>query len=194
MSDVPTTSRRGAVALPLRDAARWMLTFAGFPLGSVLARLLAGPVDGPWPALLGGLANGVVLGALQAWALGRHRSPVVAWTLVTGVGLAVGLALGAGAVDYATDATSLVLQGAICGAVVGLAQAAVLVRTVGALSAVWPILLAAAWALGWAITTAVGVEVDEQFTVFGSSGAIVVTGLTLVLPAALHRTRQENPS
>jgi hypothetical protein len=190
MYDVPTTPRRRAAMLPLRDAARWMLTFAGFPLGSVVARFLAGPVDGPWSALLGGLANGVVLGVVQACALGRHRPPIVVWALATGVGLALGLSLGAGAVDYATDATSLVVQGAICGAAVGLAQASVLVRRLGGVTAAWPILLSVVWALGWAITTAVGVEVDEQFTVFGSSGAIVVTGLTLVLPAVLHRTKE----
>ncbi len=43
------------------------------------------------------------------------------------------------------------------------------------------------WAAGWAITTSIGVEVDEQFTVFGSSGAITVTALTVVLPLALRR-------
>ena len=48
-------------------------------------------------------------------------------------------------------------------------------------------LLSAAWALGWTITTAVGVEVGEQFTVFGSSGAVTVTALTLVLPYLLNR-------
>jgi hypothetical protein len=194
MSDAPTTSRRRAAAIPLRDAARWMITFAGFPIGSILARALVGPVDGPWPALIGGLVNGVVLGALQAWALGPRRPSAVAWTLATGAGLAVGLLLGAGAVGYATDAGSLVVQGAICGVMVGLGQAAVLVGRVGPASAVWPLLLGAAWALGWAITNAAGVDVEEQFTVFGSSGAIVVTGLTLVLPIALHRARQENPS
>jgi hypothetical protein len=139
--------------LPLRDAARWMLTFAGFPLGSVVARFLAGPVDGPSSALLGGLVNGVVLGGVQAWALGRHRPPIVVWPLATGVGLALGLSLGAGAVDYATDATSLVVHSAICGAAVGLAQASVLVRRLGGLTAPWPILLSVAFAgyVAWSV-------------------------------------------
>ena len=47
---------------------------------------------------------------------------------------------------------------------------------------------AAIWALGWAITHVVGVQVDEQFTVFGSSGAVVVTALTAVLPLVLNRS------
>ena len=37
------------------------------------------------------------------------------------------------------------------------------------------------WALGWAVTTLVGVAVDDQFTVFGASGAVTVTALLGVL-------------
>jgi hypothetical protein len=43
------------------------------------------------------------------------------------------------------------------------------------------------WAAGWAVTTTAGIGVDDQFTVFGSSGALIVTALTLVLPFALNR-------
>ena len=49
----------------------------------------------------------------------------------------------------------------------------------------WPAALAAIWAVGWAVTYAFGIQVDEQFTVFGSSGAVVVTALTAVLPLTL---------
>jgi hypothetical protein len=60
-------------------------------------------------------------------------------------------------------------------------------------------LLAAIWALGWVVTTAIGVQVDERFTVFGSSGAIVVTVLTIALPLVLNRAAmitatEESPS
>jgi hypothetical protein len=51
----------------------------------------------------------------------------------------------------------------------------------------WPPALAAIWAIGWAVTTFIGVHVDLQFTVFGSAGAIVVTALTAVLPLTLNR-------
>jgi hypothetical protein len=199
MHDVQTTStsgsrsRRSRRALTLREAAVWLLTFAGFPLGSVAARLVAGPVDGPVAALVGGFVSGAVLGAAQAWALGPHRPRPVAWVLATALGLAAGLAVGAAAVGYATDLGPLVVQGAICGGAVGLAQAVVLRRN-RILAVAWPIYLTGAWALGWAITTSIGVEVDLQFTVFGSAGAITVAALTLVLPATLNRTRQENRS
>jgi hypothetical protein len=43
------------------------------------------------------------------------------------------------------------------------------------------------WAAGWAITTSAGVRVEDQFTVFGSSGAVVVTTLTALLPFSLIR-------
>jgi hypothetical protein len=36
--------------------------------------------------------------------------------------------------------------------------------------------------------TAIGVHVDDQFTVFGSSGGILVTALTAVLPLAVNRS------
>jgi hypothetical protein len=44
-----------------------------------------------------------------------------------------------------------------------------------------PILLA----LGWAASTLIGVDVDNQFTVFGASGAIVFTLLSGLLLARL---------
>ena len=51
----------------------------------------------------------------------------------------------------------------------------------------WPPALGAIWAAGWAVTTSAGIKVDEQFTVFGSSGAIVVTILTAALPLLINR-------
>src|SRR6476646_5946910 len=106
-----------------RLAARWAVTFAGFPLGAVAARVVAGPVDDLRAALVGGLVSGAVLGAAQAWGLGRHRPPVVPWIAATAVGLMVGLAIGAAVVGFETDLGSLVVQGAICGVAVGTAQA-----------------------------------------------------------------------
>jgi len=88
--------------------------------------------------------------------------------------------------------TAMVLSGpvdttlaAISGLAVGAAQSLVLVRRTGPLAFLWPAYLAAAWSIGWAVTTAVGVQVEEQFTVFGAAGAVTVTMLTAVLPAPL---------
>jgi hypothetical protein len=170
-----------------RTIGRWMISFAGFPLGAVAAKLVAGPIDTTTAALIGGAISGAVLGAAQSWGMGRGGPATRVWVAATAIGLALGLAVGASAVDFRTDVTSLVVQGAVCGLAVGAAQAVALGRRAGRLASIWPFALAALWALGWAITTVIGVEVDEQFTVFGSSGAITVTLATAVLPLAIRR-------
>jgi hypothetical protein len=167
MNELTTTPARATL---LSTTARWMVTFLGFPLGGFVAGLIVGAVDGPVPAILGGLIAGA------------------RWIAATAIGLALGLGIGAAAVDYATDLSALVIQGAICGIAVGAAQAVVLRPRLGRLAYAWPPALAALWAAGWAISTSIGVQVDEQFIVFGSSGAIVVTALTAVLPIAVNRS------
>jgi hypothetical protein len=48
------------------------------------------------------------------------------------------------------------------------------------------------WALGWTVSTFIGVSVDNQFAVFGASGAITFMALSGVL---LDRLRAAtNPS
>ncbi len=171
-----------------RTVLRWMVTFTGFPLGGFAAILLTGPVDSIGPALAGGLITGAVLGAVQAWALGAARSHPAAWVVATAVGLMAGLGLGASLVGYQTGLVDLVLQGAVSGLVVGSSQAVVLLPRLGRLALAWPLTLGAVWAAGWAITTAIGVQVEQQFTVFGSAGALVAAALTAVLPLALNRS------
>jgi hypothetical protein len=163
-----------------------MITFAGFPLGGLAAMAFPGPIDSIGAALIGGLVTGAILGAVQAWGLGRRRPAPDLWIVATAVGLMIGLGVGAGAVDFRTSLGALAVQGATCGFAVGLAQALVLRPRLGRLAWAWPPALAAIWALGWTITTSIGVEVDEQFTVFGSAGALVVTALTAVLPILVN--------
>jgi len=172
----------------VRPAARWMVSFLGFPLGGYASFLLVGPVDGPVAALVGGLLTGAVLGAAQAWGLGAVRPPALRWIAATALGLMVGLGIGATVVGYATTPTALVVQGALSGLAVGVAQALALAPRLGRVALVWPAVLGIAWATGWAVTSAFGVQVADQFTVFGSSGALVVAALTAVLPVALSRT------
>jgi hypothetical protein len=169
----------------LKAALRWLPTFVGFPLGGLAAEFLVGPVDGLGPAIAGGAVTGAVLGVIQWLGLRRARLSPERWLLATAAGLAVGLGVGAAAVGYGTSMGALAVQGAISGAAVGLAQATVLHRRLGRLVWVWPVVVAAAWALGWTITTAAGIDVESQYTVFGSSGAIAVTAITSVLAVAL---------
>ena len=190
MTQLTTASNLTEPVLPRgagRVLGRWMLSFAGYPLGGYAAYLLTGRVDSPGPALAGGLLTGAVLGATQAWAIGQPLPRPVVWTLATAVGLMTGVAAGAALVDYRTDLASLVTQGAVTGALVGAAQAVVLVPRLGALALVWPFLLAGTFAVGWAVTTSAGIDVGLQFTLFGSSGALTATLLTAVLPVLLDR-------
>ena len=175
-ADAKVTTRRASVL-------RWLPTFAGFPLGGLAAELLAGPVDGIAPALAGGAITGAVLGAVQAWGLRPGGPPPARWIAATTAGLAVGLGVGSAVVGYGTSLGDLVVQGAICGLAIGIAQALLLPRRVASL---WAPALSALWALGWAITSSVGVDVETQYTVFGSSGAVVVTLATTALPVALN--------
>lgn len=168
-----------------RSLGRWMVSFLGFPLGGFVALALTDPVDSAGNALIGGLITGTVLGVVQAWALRSDRRQLVTWTLATGLGLAVGLGIGSWLVDYNTSIGDLALQGAVTGASVGLAQAVVLRPRTPILAAVWPLYLAGAYALGWVVTTAGGIAVEEQFTTFGAYGALTVAALTSVLPVAL---------
>ena len=167
MRTVETTSRATAEPSgPPRRAARWMVTFAGFPLGGLAAEILVGRVDAAGPAIVGGLVTGAVVGAFQGWGLRLPRNVALGWAAATAVGLMTGLWLGSALAGYRTDLAALVVLGAI-------------------------------WATGWAVTAGVGVQVDQQFTVFGSSGALVVTALTAVLALAVHRPvhpDQERPS
>jgi hypothetical protein len=167
-----------------RSALRWLPTFVGFPLGGFAAELIAGPVDGLAAALLGGAVTGVVLGVVQAWGMGSNGPPAHRWIAATTAGLTVGLALGSAAVGYGTGLGDLVVQGAICGLAIGIAQALVLRGRVGY---VWAPALSALWALGWATTTSIGIDVETQYAVFGSSGALVVTVTTAALPVLLAR-------
>jgi hypothetical protein len=165
-----------------------VLSFLGFPLGGLAAWLLIGPVIDTTSAVTGGLLTGAILGAVQAWALRADRRLLITWAVATAVGLAVGLAAGAAVVGFSTGLADLALQGVISGAGVGLAQAAVLWQRTGPLALAWPAYLASVWAAGWTVTTLAGIGVSEQFTVFGSSGAVAAALLTSVLPLVL-RTR-----
>ncbi len=169
--------------LDTRGWLRWVGSAIGFPLAGLAARAATGPIDGAGAAVVGGLAAGAVLGGVQAMALRMDRRRRLVWAAATALGTSVGLAVGASAVDFATDTQSLVVMGACTGLAIGLAQAAVLpasaVRRV-----IWAGVTPLLWALGWLITSQVIVDVDAQYATFGASGAVVATllgGLVLAL-------------
>jgi hypothetical protein len=168
-----------------RIVLRWMPTFLGFPAGGLAAKLIVGPIDSVGAALAGGAISGAALGIAQWLGIRRSGLAPEPWVVATAAGLALGLAAGASAADFGTTTGALAAQGAICGAIVGAAQATILFRRLGRLALALPAALSALWALGWTITASAGVDVEAQYTVFGASGAVVVTAATSVLALAL---------
>jgi hypothetical protein len=143
--------------------------------------VVAGRVDSVPAAILNGVIAGSGIGAAQ-WALLRHRGVSLTWIPATAVGLGVGLAVGAALVNYRTDITSLAVMGAMCGLAVGIGQGATLgdaKRTLG-----WSAATAALWALGWTVTTAGGIDVSQQWAVFGLYGCLTLAFLQSIILGA----------
>lgn len=165
---------------------RWMPTFLGFPAGGSLAMLLTGPVDAPVPALLGGLLAGAAIGGAQ-WLALRDRLPDAAWWIpATALAHAIGLTAGSALVGYQTGMAQLAIQGLVTGLALGIAQGLVLRRSLPG----WPWWTAAMpilWALGWIVTTAAQVQVEQQFSNFGSLGALAFCLLSGLLLGRLLR-------
>jgi hypothetical protein len=170
-----TTSR----ATGLRTWLIWTAGFLAFPLAGLAGTAVVGRVDSPVAALVGGAVAGLGIGLGQTLA-SRGRFDIRRWVPATGIGMGLGLLLGAVTVGYETSLPDLALMGALTGLVLGPAQALALPRGARwrwAWAAAMPVL----WALGWTTTTLGGIAVDEQFTVYGAYGAITFSALSGLL-------------
>jgi hypothetical protein len=175
-----TTSR----ASGLRTWLIWTAGFLAFPLAGLAGTAVVGRVDSPMAALVGGAVAGLGIGLGQTLA-SRGRFDIRRWVPATGIGMGLGLLLGAVVVDYRTSLPDLALMGALTGLVLGPAQALALPPGTHMRWA-WAAAVPALWALGWTTTTLGGIAVDEQFTVFGAYGAITFSALSgLLLPLLL---------
>lgn len=157
---------------PLRDALRWLLVLPAFPLSGLLVSSTIGPIDSPVPAVVGGAVVGLAVGAAQLLGL-RGRARILPWLAASGLGGGLGLLAGSAVVGYAITLPALAAQGLVTGALIGIAQAVVLSRP--ARRIVWAFGVAAVWTLGWVTTTLIGVDVEQQFAVFGASGALLAS-------------------
>jgi hypothetical protein len=166
----------------------WTAGFLAFPVAGLAGAAVAGRVDTPVAALLGGAVTGLVLGAGQALASSRRLDPR-RWVPATGIGMSLGLLLGAATVGYRTSLADLALMGALTGLVLGVAQAVALPRRTHR-RWIWAAALPVLWALGWTATTLGGIAVDQQFTVFGAYGAVTFSALSGLL---LHRLLPPRP-
>jgi len=168
----------------------WTTSFLALPLGGFAGTIITGRIDSPLSAVTGGAIAGLIIGAGQALASSRRLRPQT-WIPATVLGMSAGLALGAAAVGYRTSLPDLALMGILNGLILGLAQALALPRGLGRRRWIWAAAMPALWALGWTVTTLAQIAVDQQFIVFGASGALVVTALAGVL---LHRLLPVHPS
>ncbi len=171
----PTTPRTPF----LRAWLIWTVGFLAFPLAGLAGTAVAGRVDSPVAALVGGAVAGLGIGLGQTLA-SRGRLGIRTWVPATGIGMGLGLVLGAVVVDYRTSLPDLALMGALTGLVLGPAQALALPSGTR-LRWTWAAAMPALWALGWATTTLGGISVDEQFTVYGAYGAITFAALSGLL-------------
>jgi len=157
----------------------WTAGFLAFPIGGALATAATGRVNDFGSALLGGLIVGAVIGTGQ-WLVARRLLDPKAWIPATAFAMGIGLAVGAWVVGYGTSLSELALMGFITGIPLGAAQA-YLLRDRLANAWVWAAAMPLLWALGWTVSTFIGVSVDNQFAVFGASGAVTFMALSGVL-------------
>jgi RND superfamily putative drug exporter len=161
----------------------WVAVGLAFPIAGYIGWAIGGPVDATGAALIGGALTGAGLGAVQWWAGKGAFGPALPWIAASAVSYAVGLAAGAAIVGYGTDLGDLALMGLVSGVAIGTAQGFVLLRQGETrFGLAWGAAMPLFFGIGWAATTAIGVSVEDQFTVFGASGATVfmlLSGLLL---------------
>lgn len=163
---------------------RWAALAVGIPLVGLIGGAVSGPVDDALSALVGGLLTGAGLGLIQWLAAKDAFGDGALWIAASAAAYGLGLMAGAAVVDYGTDIASLAAMGAISGLVLGTGQGLALLHEGRArLGLAWAVAMPGLLALGWVATTLIGVDVDQQFTLFGAMGAIVFTLLSGLLLA-----------
>ena len=171
----------------------WTAGFVAFIIGGALAMGVTGRINDIRSALVGGLVAGAVIGTGQWLVARRLLGNPQTWIPATAVAMSIGLGVGAWVVGYGTSLGELALMGFITGIPIGAAQA-YLLRDRLANAWVWAAAMPLLWALGWTVTTAGGIAVDQQFAVFGAYGAITFMALSGVLLDRLRATTPAAPA
>jgi hypothetical protein len=163
------------------------IALVAFPVAGFLGWVVGGHVDGVGPALIGGALTGAGVGFVQWMFLRRDLNMGPIWIVATSVALAAGLGIGAAVVGYETTPTQLAIMGAISGAAIGIVQG-FLLRDRFSLWLAWMLAMPLLFAIAWVVTEAFGIDVANQFTVFGASGSVVFGVLSGLLMMAGKRT------
>ena len=101
----------------------WTAGFLSFPIAGIAGAAVAGRVDSPTAALVGGLVTGAVIGAGQSLASSRRLDPR-RWILASAARHGTRPAARApSAVGFGTSLSDLAVMGALTGLVLGIAQA-----------------------------------------------------------------------
>lgn len=185
-------------AIAVRAWLLWTTSFLALPVGGYAGTLITGRIDDPLSAVIGAAIAGLIIGSGQALT-SSHRVRPVSWITASVLGMSAGLALGSATIGYRTALPDLALMGALNGLILGVAQALALPRQLGQLRWVWAAAMPALWSLGWTVTTLAKIAVDQQFIVFGASGAVLVTAITglllnRLLPVAAPRQANITPT
>ncbi len=178
-SGVPALSGSGRQLL-----LRWLAAILGFPIGGYIGHLIGGPAATVPAALISGVIAGAIIGAGQAIALGLLRPQALAlWAGATAIGLAAALAAVTAVIGQIDTQLNAIVLGAVSGVALGGGQALVLMRERVANAWVWILTSGVAWAVGWAVTSGIGVALAAGWPVYGLSGALVsqvITGVVLL--------------
>ena len=161
---------------------RWLVATAGFPIGGFVGHAIAGPAATVIAALIGGLIAGAIIGFGQAGALALRPQAIAIWAGATAAGLAVPLIAVTALIGQIDTTFDAVLLGALSGLAIGAGQAFLLGREGVGNAWMWVGASAIAWAIGWLVTSAIGVALAPGWPVFGLSGALasqVITGVAL---------------
>ncbi|HEX7202107.1 MAG TPA: hypothetical protein VF249_05025 [Arthrobacter sp.] len=185
-------------AIAVRAWLLWTTSFLALPVGGYAGTLITGRIDDPLSAVIGGAIAGLIIGSGQALT-SSHRVRPVSWITASVLGMSAGLALGSATIGYRTALPDLALMGALNGLILGVAQALALPRQLGQRRWLWAAAMPALWSLGWTVTTLAKIAVDQQFIVFGASGAVLVTAITglllnRLLPVAAPRQPNITPT
>jgi hypothetical protein len=165
--------------------------FVAFPLAGLAARAI-GSIEGLMMAFAAGAIAGAVIGAAQ-WLVLRGIGIDTRWIVATAGGFGVGMAVGVAVFGYGTGTADLAAVGAVSGLGIGIAQWPLLYDRVRA-SALWMPAIAGLWAIGWTVSTGIGVDLTTQrWAVFGVSGAVTVAGLSGALLWALQKRSPTTP-